>query len=237
VPVAGRKPKPEDQRRNRVKPVHGWTDVVATPYAGKVPPLPRHPRHADAPTLPDPARPLARMGSALWERAWRSAAGAPVDAEALLVLCEQMDERVALRVKVLQDPTLWRSRNALRAVDGQISTGLAALGLASARTIPAEWPPETKRWWRAVSRMPHCLLWAAADWQFALDTALVAAAFHCGDVRVATELRQRERIMGTTVDARRDLRIRYVEPVPDSGDSATVTIMDAYRQLASGGQG
>src|SRR6266702_2380885 len=157
MPVTGRKPKPDGQKRNRMPPVHGWTDVIDRPYEGKVPPLPRHPRQGEGPPPPDPARPLGRMGSALWERAWRSAGCAPVDAEALLVLSEQMDERVALRVKVLQEPLNWRSRTALRAVDQQIVSGLTALGLASARTIPVEWPAETKRWWRAVSRMPHCV--------------------------------------------------------------------------------
>jgi hypothetical protein len=29
------------------------------------------------------------------------------------------------------------------------------------------------------------------------------------------ELRQREKIMGTTVDSRRDLRIRYIDPEPE----------------------
>lgn len=73
------------------------------------------------------------------------------------------------------------------------------------------WPASTKRWWETVSRMPHCVLWSDADWQFALDTALLAAEFHEGNVRVAGELRQREKILGTTLDARRDLRIRYVD--------------------------
>ncbi len=40
-------------------------------------------------------------------------------------------------------------------------------------------------------------------------TALVAAAFHGGDTRSAAELRQREKVLGTTMDSRRDLRIRY----------------------------
>lgn len=235
MPVAGRKPKPDGQKRNRVKPVHGWTEVADRPYDGKVPPLPKQPRRSDGPPPPDPPRPLGAMGAALWERAWRSAGCAPVDAEALLVLCEQMDERVSLRITVLRDKT-WRDRTALRAIDAQIAAGLAALGLAAARTIPSEWPRETRRWWRAISHMPHCVLWSDADWQFALDTALVAATFHAGDVRAAVELRQRERVLGTTADARRDLRIRYVEPDADDDDGTAdnVTAMDAYRRMAAG---
>lgn len=234
MPVAGRKPKPDGQKRNRMPPVHNWTDVVDEPYAGDVPQLPDQPRHAEGPPAPEPARPLGPMGLALWARVWRSAAGVPIDAEAVLVLCEQMDERVMLRVQVFKFPDHTKNRAALRAVDQQIISALTALGLSSARSIPVEWPAETQHWWSAVSRMPHCVLWTDADWQFALDTALVAAAFHAGDVRVASELRQRERILGTTVDSRRDLRIRYVDRVEEHADAATVTAMDTYRKLAAG---
>lgn len=233
MPVAGRKPKPDGQKRNRMPPVHSWVDVVDEPYTGDIPDLPDQPRRADGPPAPEPARPLGTMGTALWGRVWRSAAGIPIDSEAVLVLCEQMDERVQLRVRVFKNPDHNRNRAALRAVDQQIISGLTALGLSSARSIPVEWPPESLRWWAAVSRMPHCVLWTTADWQFAIDTALVAAAFHSGDVRVAPELRQRERILGTTVDSRRDLRIRYVERVEDHSDAATVTAMDTYRKLAA----
>jgi hypothetical protein len=59
--------------------------------------------------------------------------------------------------------------------------------------------------------MPHCVLWYPSDWQFALDTAMVHASAAHGSVSAMGELRQREKIMGTTVDARRDLRIRYVD--------------------------
>jgi len=91
------------------------------------------------------------------------------------------------------------------------------------------WPEPTKRWWRVICRMPHVILWTEADWQFALDTAEVAAAFHDGDLRQAVELRQRERIMGTTVDARRDLRIRYLEPMAQE-QPASVTAIEDYRR-------
>lgn len=77
--------------------------------------------------------------------------------------------------------------------------------------------PLTYAWWDRVGAMPHCVLWSAADWQYAVTTALVADAVFAGDVRLAGELRQRERVLGTTVDARRDLRIRYV-PAEDDVD-------------------
>ena len=95
------------------------------------------------------------------------------------------------------------------------------------------WPAWTRRWWAVASSMPHCALWSDADWQFALDTAAVKAEFHMrGGGPLATELRNRERVLGTTVDYRRDLRIRYVDPdavKPEADDD--VVIMDDYRAL------
>lgn len=137
--VAGRKPKPDGQKRNRHAPTHEWTDVVDVPFEGEVP------------ELPD-------------------------------------------------------------------SVG---------------WPAGTRRWWAVLCRMPHCVLWAESDWQFALDTALIAKAFHEGEMRVATELRQREKILGTTADARRDLRIRYVDHAPVAEEVAGVTDLTSYRDAIS----
>src|SRR5690606_38529589 len=77
---------------------------------------------------------------------------------------------------------------------------------------PGRLPNATKRWWEVVSSMPHCVLWDAGDWQFAMDTAPTHAAFSRGGMARAQELRVRERAMGTTMDSRRDLRIRYVDP-------------------------
>ena len=82
--------------------------------------------------------------------------------------------------------------------------------------------------------MPHCILWSASDWQFALDTAAVAAPFHAGeDLRpaLATELRNREKLLGTTWDMRRDLRIRYVPAPVDPALPADVRSLDDYRGL------
>jgi hypothetical protein len=235
MPVAGRKPKPEGMKRNRVKSHLDWTEVPNLPYEGPVPELPTQPRGQDGAEAPPAERPLGRHGAELWRKAWAQAGSAPVDAEALLVLCEQQDERIALRVQVLQNKE-WRSRAALRVLDGQVASGLAALGLSSARSVPAAWPVETRRWWDAVSHMPHCVIWSDSDWQFALDTAVVASAFHAGDVKMAGELRQREKIMGTPADSRRDLRIRYVDPEPEAeAEAATVTAMDRYRRMAASG--
>ena len=103
------------------------------------------------------------------------------------------------------------------------------------RTQPSglPWPKATKRWWQVVSRMPHCILWDEADWQFALDTATTVAVFHGGDMKVAVEVRQREKVMGTTLDARRDLRIRYVDVVEET-DDPRVKAIDDYRERLGG---
>lgn len=66
----------------------------------------------------------------MWNRVWGAGAtwlAELVDAEQVLILCEQADERAALRVKVLRDGE-WRERAALRALDAQIMDGLAVLG-------------------------------------------------------------------------------------------------------------
>ena len=133
MPAVGRKPKPEDQRRNRVQPVHNWIDVQDVPYEGPV---------------PDPGR------------------------------------------------------------------------------LPAR----TKHWWAVISRMPHCILWDDAHWQYAIDAAWLHSLWvNSKKVGYATELRQREKVMGTTEDARRDLRIRYV-PVGVAEEAEQPTAIDDYRQ-------
>jgi len=84
--------------------------------------------------------------------------------------------------------------------------------------------------------MPHCALWSESDWLFAVDSASTAALYHeTGDMRASSELRQRERVLGVTADARRDLRIRYVPEVAEPTDPAIVTAMDLYRRAAAGG--
>lgn len=95
-----------------------------------------------------------------------------------------------------------------------------------------EFPIETRTfdWWDAISTMPHCVLWTKSDWQFALDTALVHAEACHGKAAAMSELRQREKIMGTTVDARRDLRIRYVDPEPEAAEIAPVASLTDRRQ-------
>lgn len=90
--------------------------------------------------------------------------------------------------------------------------------------------PRTREWWEAISTMPHCVLWHQSDWQFAIDTAMVHADACHGKTTAMGELRQREKIMGTTVDARRDLRIRYIEPEAEAPTIVPVASLDDRRQ-------
>lgn len=74
------------------------------------------------------------------------------------------------------------------------------------------WSAPTLAWWKRISTMPHCVLWTAAQWQYARDTALIHDRWVRGDKQRAGELRAREAILGTTIGDLRDLRIRYVNP-------------------------
>lgn len=48
MPAPGRKPKPEDQRRNRSRPVHDWVEVLDAPYEGPTPNIGRLPARTKA---------------------------------------------------------------------------------------------------------------------------------------------------------------------------------------------
>lgn len=112
--------------------------------------------------------------------------------------------------------------------------------LVGAKMVPEAWEPMTKAWWRSVSSMPHCSLWSTADWQFAVATAVVADNAFRGSTAAAGELRQREKIMGTTIDARRDLRIRYVAKIAEPKLAvvpSSVTSIDERRRRSMGVDG
>ena len=79
---------------------------------------------------PDPMRPLGQAGLALWKRVWASGAlwlARDVDPDVVLVMCEQIDERQALRAQVIRDGD-WRERTQLRNLDAQILATLGSLG-------------------------------------------------------------------------------------------------------------
>jgi hypothetical protein len=77
--------------------------------------------------------------------------------------------------------------------------------------------PLVTTWWDMVRHMPHCAQWSPTDWQYAVETALLKHYFWtdavAGEVKItaASEIRKREDNIGTTAEARRKLRIRYVD--------------------------
>lgn len=112
--------------------------------------------------------------------------------------------------------------------------------LPTSRTVlkdgePVEYPLEkrTRQWWDAVSKMPHCVAWQDSDWSFAIETAMVHAVAAHGNISAMAELRMREKVMGTTMDARRDLRIRYVEPEQETVLASVPKLDDRRGRLAN----
>ena len=100
----------------------------------------------------------------------------------------------------------------------------------SGEVIEVPVPDATRAWWHALCVMPHCVLWQESDWAFAVDTAMVHAQASYGVISAMAELRMREKSLGTTVDARRDLRIRYVDADVESVELAIVEQIDDRRQ-------
>ena len=104
--------------------------------------------------------------------------------------------------------------------------------LPAARSDGRPWSDRIKAKWDTWRSLPHAKLWGPAEWDFALDTIEIAALLHeKGSPSFATELRNREKVLGTTLDYLRDLRIRYVDPPSESGQSAEVTNIADYRDL------
>lgn len=111
----------------------------------------------------------------------------------------------------------------------------------------AKYHPLVSTWWDMARVMPHCVTWSPTDWQYAVETALLKHYFwtdaSLGEVKTtaATEIRRREDNMGTTEEARRKLRIRYVD-VPDDdvddvdGDGAAVQPEVVHQRHAGGGR-
>ena len=95
-----------------------------------------------------------------------------------------------------------------------------------------QWTDRIRAKWDAWRTMPHAKLWGPAEWDFALDAIELAALLHeKGSSNLATELRNREKVLGTTVDYLRALRIRYVDPPTEGDQSAEVTNIADYRNL------
>lgn len=107
------------------------------------------------------------------------------------------------------------------------------------------WPRAALERWNVWRRMPHARLWTRADWAFAFDAIELFAQIWEGRVdlngdrikswqaSIMHELRDREKVMGTTIDYRRSLRIRYVaaDTSAAAGSAGTVANIADYRQL------
>lgn len=116
---AGRSPKPLEEKRRLGNP-----GKRPLPDQSKLLVLPQ------ATETPEPKRPLGPVGRELWDSVWTHGVtwlSKHTDAETLLIVCEQLDERQALRLKVLRGGD-WRDRAGLRALDGQVMAGLSLLG-------------------------------------------------------------------------------------------------------------
>lgn len=104
--------------------------------------------------------------------------------------------------------------------------------LPDMRSDGRQWSKRTRDKWDAWRSMPHAKLWGPAEWDFALDSIEIAASVHDGGAAsYATELRNREKVLGTTLDYLRDLRIRYIEPAVENDEAAGVTNIADYRDL------
>lgn len=123
----GRPPKPIEQKvrtGNPGKRKLPTLNVVAMPVVDNTPPVPH--------------RPLLRTtsgalgaGAQLWQLIWTSASPwlrRDMDAELVMLVCEQTDERTMLRDKMFRIGLEWRERSALRQLEKQIANNLAQLG-------------------------------------------------------------------------------------------------------------
>ena len=80
---------------------------------------------------PTPRHPLGKAGLEMWSAIWGLRLGwidAKKDVHHVQLLCESVDERASLRLRVLRDNE-WRERTALRQLDAQISELMGMLGL------------------------------------------------------------------------------------------------------------
>ena len=77
-----------------------------------------------------PLHPLGVAGLALWKRVWAANDGTllNIDSHVVQLLCESVDERVALRLRVFTEGN-WRDRVALRTLEKSIEEMLGLLGL------------------------------------------------------------------------------------------------------------
>lgn len=104
-------------------------------------------------------------------------------------------------------------------VEDKPFTGKPPVAL-TAKVLGERVHPLVASWWKTIARMPHCKLWTEADWLYAFDTAVLKQQWYRSPAtaNLATEIRRREDQMGTTLEARRKLRIRYVTTEPPAAE-------------------
>ncbi|HMG44982.1 MAG TPA: hypothetical protein VK611_26855 [Acidimicrobiales bacterium] len=73
------------------------------------------------------------------------------------------------------------------------------------------WPERTRNWWRTWADSPLAPDFTESDWEFLLDTALIHAQFWNGDMKVASELRQRVGKFGATPEDRARLKVQFAD--------------------------
>lgn len=122
----GRPPKPIEEKRRLGNP-----GKRALPSASEVVPL------EAANGIPEPLRPLGKMGLEFWERTWQVGMNwisPKADIELMMMTAEMIDERTILRTLVFQDRNADRPklRAGLRELEKQIQSNLALLGLSPA---------------------------------------------------------------------------------------------------------
>ncbi len=105
------------------------------------------------------------------------------------------------------------------------------------RRLPTEWDwhPAVVRWFDTVSAMPHAVRWRDADWLAVNDLALLKQRQYEGTATSGdiTEIRRREDGLGTTAEARRKLRIRYVTPRADAAASTDTAAAASVTPITS----
>lgn len=94
------------------------------------------------------------------------------------------------------------------------------------------WPDRTLVWWAMWGESAIAEQFAAADWEFLLDTAAIHAAFWEGDMKMGAELRQRVAKFGATPEDRARLRITYA--TADQADERATRVRKPVAQPTAG---
>lgn len=108
--------------------------------------------------------------------------------------------------------------------------GVSVMAVGAANS--EDYPPATRGWWRAISRMPHAALWDEAMWELAMDAAEVhARTMEAWRGYTGGQLLAFCKQLGTTADYRRDLRIKYVPAKTASRSAEGDDLPDNVRRI------